>query len=406
MKIGFIGVGQGGSNLAASFAGKYDVMAFNTSETDLEKLPIPKDLRVCVKLEGSNGGAGKDTRLGEKAFNENLPVIAQKIHAFHDRHDLIVVCSGFGGGTGTAGIFKVLNLLGEQKVDHSVIATFPEPSEGTNEKLNACAAVKMLQRANKLSPSFRSWMLVDNNDLKNRIRQEEAQEKQKTGWEDFYNKMNGYINRDFTTLDDYTRMASITAFDPQDLLNLLRLKGGLTFGSGFLTWDENDSEGVLTSQVLELMNSTIFLADPDLSQAKGAAVLIERPGNFDKDGQIIDRMYAKLKESIGAGMLCRGVYVNDKPFEKAAQIFGNKKAVRCFVVVAGRRFPKTFIDRFYTVAKDEAEALKAKQTPDDLDINIKEVRGLLTGAYQQEAAVGSEPAKLDLSIWADEDDEE
>jgi cell division GTPase FtsZ len=159
MKLGFVGIGQGGSNIAAAFSDKFPVVCINTAKQDLENLPIPPDFKIFAKI--SEGGAGKDVRLGERAIEENREVIAQKIDlAMRDR-DLVFVAAGLGGGTGSLGLLQILEILGEKGLNHSVIATFPMSSEGTNEKLNAVLAARQLHKALKESPSFRSIIFID-----------------------------------------------------------------------------------------------------------------------------------------------------------------------------------------------------------------------------------------------------
>ena len=72
LKIGVVGMGQCGGNLAVEFSKKgYEAFALNTSFSDLKSLEdLPKEQRLHVGLNGRSG-AGKDLNLGKQSLLSN-----------------------------------------------------------------------------------------------------------------------------------------------------------------------------------------------------------------------------------------------------------------------------------------------------------------------------------------------
>jgi len=104
--FGVIGSGQCGGRLAKSF---YDLgykksIALNTAVADLNPLELPEAQKVRI---GSLEGSGKDMEKGGKAAEESAQLIFDKMKAVFGAVDKIIICVGFGGGTG-AGSCPVL----------------------------------------------------------------------------------------------------------------------------------------------------------------------------------------------------------------------------------------------------------------------------------------------------------
>ena len=104
--FGVIGSGQCGGRLAKSF---YDIgykktIALNTALADLNPLELPAVHKVRI---GSLEGSGKDMDKGGAAAEESAQLIFDKMKAVFGTVDKIIICVGFGGGTG-AGSCPVL----------------------------------------------------------------------------------------------------------------------------------------------------------------------------------------------------------------------------------------------------------------------------------------------------------
>ncbi|MCZ7685065.1 MAG: hypothetical protein M5U28_42365 [Sandaracinaceae bacterium] len=101
VRFTIVGLGQCGSQIAASFAALgYPAVVVNTSYTDLAAVPhVPEAARVYVGLHGRDG-TGKDTSLGEYSLRESAEVVRAAVQVAASRSDALLLCGGLGGGTG------------------------------------------------------------------------------------------------------------------------------------------------------------------------------------------------------------------------------------------------------------------------------------------------------------------
>ncbi len=357
LNFGFIGIGQGGCNIVNAFAKDFPCLAINTAETDLAELDdIPPHLRVLTKV--TEGGAGKNIRLGELAIIRYRDQIREKIQLTMDRSDLIWVVAGLGGGTGSLGIVQLITLLAAMGKKHGAIITLPTADEGTVEKVNALIAAKQLYDLQNMSKNFRSMIIIDNDKLKQQIFSSGN-----LSYEKFYDEANSVIYKDFINLYNYSKMSSITAFDTEDYKGMFYEKGCLIFSEANIEFSENET--ALASAVTEMWRSTVFECG-DVARATAVALIIERPKSFDKDGQQINRLFEEIKKRVSSGRFCRGVYHK----EGLKDLLG-AKPIKVFTLLAGLPFPEQKFSELKAQVDQEMQDIKAKRQLQELAVDLE-----------------------------------
>lgn len=351
LNFGVIGIGQGGVNIADTFAKTFPAIAINTAPQDLAGLKnIPQDLRIHTKIN-EGGGAGKDIRLGEEAIISHESRIVDTIRLNMGEVGYIWLCVGLGGGTGTLGVTQLVRILAGLGKKHGIICTLPTPEEGTNELVNAVAGVDMIERAREKFQNLRAVIMIDNHKLKNYILENHS-----VSYENTWEKANEYIYNSFYDLYAYSQKASIASFDTTDYMRLFDLRGYMSFGKGKILDLDEKSETALAGEVKKLWQNGIF---PELkfNLAKGVAVVVNRPSGYDKDGRAINLLFREIKNYIGAGSLCKGVYSNNN---RLAEIV-KKPPVEIFTLLAGMPLPYGAIEKLHNVAHQEAKNYKGKE---------------------------------------------
>lgn len=174
LKFGFLGLGMGGSSIAAACAdiemGKknlkypYTSLLINTNKVDLEKVQAKNSL-IKKMVIGNGKGAGRDLTVGEETFKQNKERILEEVKTQFQDSDFIWIVAGLGGGTGTGSIIQAAELLyrnGFQK-KFGLILTLPRKTEGRTVLSNA---LERLQTITKLmSSALGSVIVVDNQKL-------------------------------------------------------------------------------------------------------------------------------------------------------------------------------------------------------------------------------------------------
>jgi len=149
-KFAFIGSGQGGSRLAATFykMGYKRVCCINTAEQDLTHIQIPADRKFCF----GTGGAGKNPAVAKALMVERKEDVLDFMRrSFGQGFERIFVCVGAGGGTGAGTAVHLVDTAVElqkalrcptEKV--GVIVALPKISEGKKVSVNAYNTLKDL----------------------------------------------------------------------------------------------------------------------------------------------------------------------------------------------------------------------------------------------------------------------
>jgi cell division GTPase FtsZ len=144
LQYGVLGCGQAGGRIAKSFydQGYKKCLAVNTAKQDLNPLDLPEEQKLKI---GDAEGSGKDMNKGNKAASDSYQRILDRIKSTFGTVDKIIICVGFGGGTG-AGSLNVLikiaqsylEMLGNKNflTDVIVIAALPTSGEKKSKTIS------------------------------------------------------------------------------------------------------------------------------------------------------------------------------------------------------------------------------------------------------------------------------
>lgn len=129
-RIVVIGVGGGGSNMVAYLHAnnQHQALTLIVANTDYQHLsvsPVPNKIQLGERLT-SGLGAGADDEVGKKAALES----ADEIKQYLSGADMVIVCVGLGGGTGTGAAPVVAQIAKDLGALTVAVATKPFTMEG------------------------------------------------------------------------------------------------------------------------------------------------------------------------------------------------------------------------------------------------------------------------------------
>ena len=271
--FGVIGSGQCGGRLAKSF---YDIgykkaIALNTAVADLNPLELPEAQKVRI---GSLEGSGKDMAKGEMAANESSQLIFDKMKAVFGAVDKIIICVGFGGGTGAGSCAVLIGLARKylQFTDNNdpiknviVVAALPtagelksEVTRSNNDKIKAT----MFEWADK--GEIGPLILIDNSKIEKLYRGIPPTR--------FWPTINDTITQLFQTFNFLSKQeSSFTSFDKEDYRTVLTTPGLAVLG----VTKVDIKEGTELGQALQSSLKKTLLSDyVSFETAKEAACIV------------------------------------------------------------------------------------------------------------------------------------
>lgn len=372
LNFAVVGSGQAGGKLADVFARSVPAVAVNTAPQDLDSLKnIKTDYRIHTKINES-GGAGKDIRLGEIAVQRFENEIMDVFRLAFEGVEYVFVTVGLGGGTGTLGSIQISRILSKMGMKHGFIATLPTVAEGTYEQINAVTGLYMLEEARKkFTKNLRTIILVDNEKLKNYILAS-----QNVSYEKTWDEANNYIYRSFMDLYELSQTAGESNFDTTDYKKLFDLPGYMAFGRGVIDQLDQKSDNVLAKEVKNFWSNSIFPGSENVQDARGVAVVVNRPAGYDTDGLKINQLFNEVKSYFGAVHFCSGVYSTESKIGKLAEKV-SKKPVEIFTLLAGMPMPAGRIKELYEMATKEQTGLKSKEKNTEFKFDRKIIEAII-----------------------------
>lgn len=148
-KITIIGVGGGGSNMVTDLynQGAHQDLKIIIANTDIQALnssSVPQKIQLGEKTTAGLG-AGADDEVGEKAAQESKDDIRKNLEG----SDMVIICVGLGGGTGTGAAPVVARIAKELGALTVLIATKPFVRENRHKR-----AESGLESLSKICDSF------------------------------------------------------------------------------------------------------------------------------------------------------------------------------------------------------------------------------------------------------------
>jgi cell division protein FtsZ len=140
-KITLIGVGGGGCNMIDNYCekNKYQIkiIAANTDNQVLKESKAPIKIQLGPKL-CQGRGAGMNPEIGEQAAHESYKEIKEHL----DGSDMVFVCAGLGGGTGSGAAPVIAQLCQEMGILTMVVVTMPFTFESGREVIAKDSLIK------------------------------------------------------------------------------------------------------------------------------------------------------------------------------------------------------------------------------------------------------------------------
>jgi len=340
-KMGIVGVGQCGNNLAVAFhrIGYRRVFQINTAQTDLDSLEDQ-----IAKLPIGKQGAGKDPAVGKACVEAKATQIRNGIlREFGEDFDKIIVSLGLGGGTGSGGGPDVVNIAKEIIKDRGgvpsndviVIVTLPDPNiDGPRQCFNALLAYGEITRLGV------PMIIIDNAQVGSIIRAKLAD-----GWA----PINMWIARTFHMFNMYANKPSDHgAFDGNDLNDIIS-RGRLLF-SAFRVTQLKDKYAVGDVMAGNLARSLFAKCDTKTATAAGCLMVINPKVGGDLSMEDIAPAFQELNTIMRPNStLHRGIYI---PNEWSAQERAKHPDLFCYVILGGMEHPTATLNRLFEKARN------------------------------------------------------
>ncbi len=143
-KIKVVGIGGAGVNALSRMTkcnfNYAELIAINTDVQSLRLCKVPKKILIGKNVTFGLG-TGMNTKLGEKAMQENR----EEIKTLLKGADMVFIVAGLGGGTGSGGIPILGEILKELGILSIVVVTKPFSFEGSQRQKIANATIKKLK---------------------------------------------------------------------------------------------------------------------------------------------------------------------------------------------------------------------------------------------------------------------
>jgi cell division GTPase FtsZ len=249
IEIAAVGLGQGGGNIAAEFYRRgYAAIALNTATSDLSSLAsgastLPPELCYYIGIEGYDG-AGGDSDYGRECIRRHAVSIRQRVELLAQPVDLVVICAGLGGGTGSA-VSELLAELSELELPVVVLATLPTDHESAIAKVNAVRAINEMVTQRVLG-----FVYIDNARL--------AKEHGGVSFDRYFSEINRLIVEPLDALNQLngrSDLVPVRSLDGEDFRRLMLSSGILSFQITKLA--RLSAEGMLDAVTEGLLRSNV-----------------------------------------------------------------------------------------------------------------------------------------------------
>lgn len=314
LKLGIVGIGQGGGKVASEFHQfNYKVIAINTALQDLALLNLPDNQKFHIDW-GLGSGAGKDLNYGETIFSENI----DKVKLFLEQHlgpnlnsvDQLVLCVSLGGGTGTSSIVPFLNLCQEMGVIVNVICTLPQSHETCVTKSNSLHGLDSLTTLSQTGV-INSLILIDNSRI------EELYEG--ITFANLFKVANFDVVNIFNHLNTLSSLpSSYSSIDPTDYLKIVssgnfsvygKVTIPLTVENGQVIIEDED----LASALMQNTQQSLFAEGFDFSEAIRVGVYVCGAEKYLNQipATVFSHAFTSLAEMFNSADIFKGVYFAD-----------------------------------------------------------------------------------------------
>lgn len=270
LKIGILGVGQAGGNIAElAYTHGFVTGAINFRK-DLESLEKIKNKYAIPK----GFGAGKNRDIGISSVKEYYSDMLRFVEEKFIDVDILYVASSLGGGTGSGTAPILIDLLiGTMSCPVGAIIILPDTTEDFTAQSNTSIALAEITNLEGLATTF----IIDNEKARN--------SKPGLSKKELYDYANKYMIEGLVAVNNATTMNSnLSNFDPEDLKSILSTGGFTIISHCNLTEPMMELNAKqVAEQIMNSWDKTVF---PNISYGK-----IQKAGMIYHMGlELIDRI--------------------------------------------------------------------------------------------------------------------
>ncbi len=342
-RLGWIGVGQGGTNLAimARLLGYTAVLAINTSKSDVdESILHPKTIHKLFIGPAGTDGTAKHRELARKyAFDSTLEIRNAIEMAFQDDVEKIVVCLTMGGGTGSGAGPHVIEMAkeyivkrgGNPKCDVVVLAAYPAPAlDGARYCANALEADKEIDALGVAIAPIDNAKLLESN--------------KGASLTEMWRDPNYWVVETFHRFNVYSKMESnLGRFDKEEWNDIL--SRGRFFYTMFRV-PALDNKFAITNRMGDHLKRTMFAdMEPDKAEISGCVLAVNSDTLANVPYEFVTSAFASINTILkGAGTLHKGIY--SETFKKGKKA-KNASAAYGYVVFGGMPPSRNMLENLF-----------------------------------------------------------
>lgn len=311
LKIGFLAIGEGGSNIVEYAAEKgFSTIAINSAKIDLDKLKIiPEDCKI--HLDGWEG-AGRNRETGKQAVLAHTKSIFKKVSEKFKDFDMVFVVASTAGGTGSGGLPVTIEILTELEIPIGAVTILPDKNESPKAHMNALECFSDLSQFEQLNSTF----IIDNDRANTIFKGYDKSE--------IYQSSNKQLIDNFAEICKLTSQASfVSNFDKNDLLEILNERGYTLISKVTVPTDElNNSDDIIST----IRNSWDMVSSPNVGYGQ-----IVKAGIFG----IVPK---KLTSMIDAKRIFEETGI---PYDITEAYYSNEDKENCtfYTILSGLSFP-------------------------------------------------------------------
>lgn len=269
--FGIIGIGHCGSKIAQEFytLGYHKCLVLNTASMDLKPIEVPEKQKFLLQV--GKEGAAKQVRVGKEAVERWQHEIYDLMGKYLGRVDRILLIFGAGGGTGTGGILRLVDIAGDylasigvERKQVGIVFTWPDEGELKSQLVRDNAYLGLRFISEILGQKATSAFMIDNGRIKSLY--------PGVPIKDYWKVVNSSIAGLFHAFNVLSAQSSSYAnFDPSDYAAILDSNG---FGiMGMATVKNYNSREEIAEQMRNNVRNTLWASGFDLSTAKSAGVV-------------------------------------------------------------------------------------------------------------------------------------
>lgn len=337
MKIGFLGIGQAGSNICETAElSEYRTAIINTSPEDLDSIKLVSN----KLLLGKNGGAGKDRRISKADFKKNYnDVIKFVSDKFSDKDiEIVYVVFSTGGGTGSGLgpiVIDILKNFYPQK-KFGAVAILPALNESMVAQVNSIECLKELLQLKV--PTF----IIDNDKY--------SQYNKGYSKKDLYDTINEEFIDDLNLILNTERKSSKYGnIDNKDIMKILTTPGAIEIGVSDLS---NNKDIPFAKKVIQSFDQSVYARMELDGIVKKLGYIFETKADTTKDIKF-DELYTDIGTPLE---VFEGYYLSEK-----------EKNESVIVIASGLSFPEGRMKLTTDKISNSKDSLKDEKTYDVLN---------------------------------------